>query len=226
MAKEYTISQNAVVSANTPDYIIAKKQPIGLVVDAGRAAGESAVIIAGIVRNNAPEQNKYLGAIDQTSYKDSPIAVSPLGTPVYSDVTFLSTSYIDKKGNTITTPRVNFQAILVSVVFPRNIVKTEIQGRDGTVKEYIGEGDAQITFRGVLTGRNGQHPADQIAQLKTIIKAPVPIPVSCAYLQNLDIDTVVFEDRELGQEEGGHSYQAFSLNAISDTPQELQITGQ
>ncbi len=169
--------------------------------------------------------NEYKGKIDQTTNADAAIGRSPLGTLVYADVTFASVTYTDNDGKSVTTPRMTFQSILISVSFPRFIVKTQIQGRNGQVKEYIGEDDAQITFRGVICGPNGHYPATEVAALKKIIKAPVEIPVISSYLQNLDIATMVFEDRELEQEEGGYSYQTFSLNAVSDVPQELKISG-
>jgi hypothetical protein len=96
-------------------------------------------------------------------------------------------------------------------------------GRNGTVKEYIGEGDASISFKGVITGKNGHYPIEKVELLKQIIQAPISIPVVCKYLNDLDIHTIVFEDRILDQQEGGYSYQTFSLNAISDTPQELKF---
>jgi hypothetical protein len=158
---------------------------------------------------------------------------SELGTDVYSQVTFGSAVgenpeethlYTGVDGLTYAIPKITFQAILISVSFPRNIVKTEIQGRNGTVKEYIGEGDAQISFRGVITGKNGHYPRDEVNALKMLIKAPVSIPVVSDYLNNLDIYNIVFDGRSLEQEEGGYSYQAFSLNAMSDYPVELHIT--
>jgi Domain of unknown function (DUF6046) len=169
--------------------------------------------------------NPYIGKIDANKNADNPIYKSDLGTNVYSDVTFESVTYTDAYNREITTPQIYFTAILVGVTFPRNIVKTEIQGRDGTVKEYIAEGDAHISFRGVITAKNGYSPAAQVDLLLRVIKAPVPIPVTCAYLNDKEIYNVVFEDRDLSQEEGGYSYQQFSLNAISDTPQELLISG-
>ena len=33
----------------------------------------------------------------------------------------------------------------------RNIVKTDIQGRDGSVKEFINNGDYQISIKGILS---------------------------------------------------------------------------
>lgn len=200
---------------------------LGAGLSLGRIGGELAVEAMTKARLNRPKSNLYLGNIPDVE-RDMELYKSELGTSVYADVTFDSVTYTDNSGREVTTPRMTFAAILVSVAFPRRIVKTEIQGRNGTVKEYIGEDDAQVSFRGVITGpkgSNGSYPQIEVSRLKDLIKAPVPIPVICAFLQNLDIDTVVFEDRQLEQEEGGYSYQAFSINAISDIPQELLISG-
>ena len=216
--------------------------PEGLLLNGARAAGEKVVQFLtkkrlkthksnpfqkGIASNQAVlsnGSNNYSGKIESSS-QDLPLYTSELGTSVYSDVTFESVTYTDRTGKSITTPQVKYQAILISLSFPRNIVKTEIQGKDGTVKEYIGEGDAQISFRGVITGTNGSYPSNEVEKLKKVIKAPVAIPVTCIFLNDKDIYNIVFEDRTLDQEEGGYSYQTFVLQAISDTPQEFLISG-
>jgi len=211
-------------------YFIPRVSPAQIAIIAARSTGVIAASIAAEARNNASRPNPYAGQVDQLSLKSKELYKSTLGTPVFIDVTFGDsknpTVYKDlKTGNDTTLPVMTFQAILCSVVFPRNIVKTEIQGRNGTVKEYIGEGDAQLSFRGIITGLNGQYPSGEVAQLRTLSLAPVPVPVISEFLNNLDIYTVVFEDRSFEQEEGGYSYQTFSLNAISDTPQELKLSG-
>jgi len=209
------------------EFVIPRVSAAQIGMIAGRSAGIIATGLQQDARRFAPDNNPYVGQIDQSSDLDSPIHghKTEFGTDVWVEITFGSVKYTDATGKSITTPKITFQAILVSVSFPRNIVKTEIQGRNGTVKEYIGEGDAQISFRGIITGKNGHYPEEQVAELMKLIKAPVPIPVFSVYLQTMDIDSVIFEDRNLEQEEGGYSYQTFSLNAISDTPQELKITG-
>ena len=210
---------------NTKTFFIPKLTTLGVGLTVGRTAGILAVEAMGKARENAPRQNKYFDGIDPLNRKDPALTkLSQLGTPIWDRVKFGSVEYPLSDGTTKKSPEMEFEAILISVVFPRNIVKTAIQGRPGTVKEYIGEGDAQITFRGVITGPNGHYPIDEVSILKDIIKAPVPIPVISRYLQNLDIHSIVFEDRTLGQEEGGYSYQTFSFNAISDTPVELMIS--
>lgn len=211
-------------------FFIPRVSPAQIGMIAARSAGVIAASLAAEARNNASRPNPFNGRIDTTDTRVTELYKSQLGTPVFIDVTFGDnqnpTVYRDLKTNTdVTLPVMVFQAILCSVVFPRNIVKTEIQGRNGTVKEYIGEGDAQISFRGIITGLNGQYPADVVAELRALSLAPVPVPVISEFLNNLDIYTVVFEDRSFEQEEGGYSYQTFSLNAISDTPQELRLSG-
>lgn len=164
-------------------------------------------------------------SIDSVIKKDADYNLlgNSLGNPVYTNLTILSGSYTDSKGREITYPRIDLESVLITVNLPRNIVKTEIQGRDNSVKEYIGEGDAVITINGIIAGLNGHYPAEEVSQLKQVIKAPVAVEVISPYLQNLDIYNIVFEDRELGQAEGGYSYQMFTLNAVSDLPQELRI---
>jgi hypothetical protein len=206
-------------------FLIPKVEPLGLAVSVARVVGELITETIAEARKNAPRINPYIGKLPTPDQVDKPLRKSEIGTPVMADVTFNSIKYTDDKGNKITTPEMTFEAILVDVVFPRNIVKTAIQSRNGTVKEYIGEGDAEITFRGVITGNNGFRPRQDIINLLTIIKAPYAIPVTCKFLQDLDIHNVVFEERTFTQEEGGYSYQTFTLNAVSDNPQELTING-
>jgi hypothetical protein len=214
----------------------------GLALNGARLAGQIATELLAKARDNRLNVNNYYKGVHslpavspsgnntyngQTGIAtpDTPLYKSDIGTDVFADVTFGSVTYTDRIGKIITTPSLTFQAILISLSFPRNIVKTEIQGRDGTVKEYIGEGDANISFRGVITGSNGVYPADEVEQLRQVIKAPTSIPVTCTFLNDKDIYNVVFEDRTLDQSEGGYSYQTFVLQAISDIPQELLITG-
>lgn len=212
------------------EFFIPKVSANQLTIIGARSAGVITASLAAEARNNQSRPNPYSGRINDTTVGNPELYKSTLGTPVFIDVTFGDINnpvfYKDlKTGNDVQLPVMTFTAILVSVTFPRNIVKTEIQGRNGTVKEYIGEGDASINFRGIITGTNGNYPAEQVAILKELVYAPIPVPVISEYLNNLDIYTVVFEDRTFEQEEGGYSYQTFSLNAISDTPQELKLSG-
>lgn len=167
--------------------------------------------------------NPYDGKISQDTQRDPELYKSSLGTPVLADVTFKGRSYVNAAGKTVSFEDVRFETVLLNVSQPKNIVKTIIEGSDGSIKEYIGLGDYQVTVNGIITGPNGHHPADEIRALKNMLDAPIPIEVVSRYLQNLDIYNLVVEDWAMQQDPGGYSYQAFTINCISDLPVEIQI---
>lgn len=203
----------------------------------GRIANPAITAISGLVTagRSTRSNNPYASSISTISAMYNPdraqvrdadynLLGKSLGNPVFTSVTFESISYTRQDGTPITTPRIDLETVIITCSFPRKVVKTEIQGRNGTVKEYIGEDDAQIEFNGMICGANGQYPYDEVLQMLSVIQAPTAIEVVSPYLMNLGISSVVFETREIGQQEGGYSYQPFSLKAVSDTPQELRVT--
>ena len=74
---------------------------------------------------------------------------STLGNPVYSNLVFDAKKYtwgdneLDFEGITINT-------VLFTINQQKNIVKTQVQGRNTTVKEYIADGDFSITAVGQI----------------------------------------------------------------------------
>ena len=190
---------------------------------------------------NAKKDNPYDGKIPAGQTKDEPVAFSSLGTPIYSDLILKGLKYVDgvtKKevvllNNRFTTDTEaadnqngfyqRLETVLLTIDQPIRIVKTEIQGRDGTVKEYIGKDDAKITINGIITGTNGAYPQAEVARLKAWLDAPISKGVTARWLDNLGITNLVVESYNFPQTEGGYSYQMFSINAISDAPIELKI---
>ena len=154
---------------------------------------------------------------------DPELRKSALGTPVYSDIIFEAGSYEDDNGEIQAFEQLRYEAVLIGVGQSKKIVKTEIQGRNGTVKEYIGDSDYDISINGVITGTHKRHPREEVAALKRMLDAKVPISVSCPYLQNLGIMDIIIESYSLNQSEGGYAYQTFTINAVSDEPVELRI---
>ena len=197
--------------------------------------------------NGKQDNNPYLGKMDLSYTKDEPVGVSSLGTPVYSDLTLLGVEYTDNlTGKTVTLENdryrsatnlpvagnnsgigtafyMNIETVLITVNRAARVIKTPIQGRDGTVKEYIGLDDANLTINGIITGRNGVYPFEEVARLRRWLEAPVSKGIVARWLGNLNIDNIVVEDYSIPQVEGGYSYQMFTINAISDLPVELKI---
>lgn len=132
---------------------------------------------------------------------------------------------IDQNGvqSTISYDGLNFIACLITVQMSKTIIKTPIQGRDGTVKEYISDGDYHINIKGVFTESNGVYPEEEVKTLKEICQAKSSIAVVSAWLQQFDITDIVIDNYSFPQKEGFYNTQIFEINAISDAPIELFI---
>jgi hypothetical protein len=164
--------------------------------------------------------------INEGEAQDVPLQkfVSKLGTVVYSNIIFNAGSILDANGVVSDTWNdFRIDDVLLVVSQSKKIITTEIQGRDGTVKEYIGMDDFQIQITGRLNGSYNVNPKDLTRQLKIILSAGQPLEVTSWYLQNLDITDIVIKDFNFGQTEGEYSTQYFTINALSDKRFEAKI---
>jgi hypothetical protein len=164
--------------------------------------------------------------IEQGEAQDVPLQkfVSKLGTVVYSNIIFNAGSILDQNGTIINTFNdFRIDDVLLNVSQSKKIITTEIQGRDGTVKEYIGLDDFQIQITGRLNGSYNVNPKELTRQLKIILSAGQPLEITSWYLQNLDITDIVVKDFNFGQTEGEYSTQYFTINAMSDKRFEAKI---
>jgi len=213
--------------------------PTGNVLNQVRQAfriPDSIVILASdkfLPPKSVSKQSSPQFSIDNTSNIDDPLSYrSLLNTPVWTNIEFLPGQYETNTpgvfrsfGSSVDGPdRLRYEAVIITVAQAKNIVKTEIQGRNGTVKEYIGLGDYEVTINGIITGTNGKRPNDQIQALQKMLDAPIPIEVASAYLQGFGINYLVVDSYEMGEDEGGYAYQKFSISCLSDIQQELQLS--
>lgn len=160
-----------------------------------------------------------------TPTHDKGIKTSALGTPVISNLAIKAGNYTDIYGNVIYYPDVasfnnqqtfEIDTVLFNINQSRNIVKTPIQGLDGTVKEYISDGDYIINIKGIIQGANGVYPADEVDALISICNAKCALTIVSDYLTSLGITNIVIESYSLPQDMGSQSQQVFELNCLSD----------
>lgn len=148
---------------------------------------------------------------------------SYLGSYVFSDL-----DISPEEGN---LPRIQIPTVLFNVTQRKNIVVTPVQGRNGTVKEYISDGDFQINIKGVIAGLNGVYPNAQaqgnsnlVSDLTQVLALAKSLKVNSWYLNQFGITELVVTDYNFPQVEGQYSTQAFEISALSNTPFELNIT--
>jgi hypothetical protein len=120
-----------------------------------------------------------------------------------------------------------FETALLTVNQTKNIVKTAIAGQDGTVKEFMSEGDFVINLKGVIAGDTANQRPDFITLDKLVqyLKAPLALPVSCNFLNEWNINSVVIESYSLSQREGTRNIIDIDINMLSDSPIELSSRG-
>lgn len=172
------------------------------------------------------QNSPYL--INAGAKQDEPLAVSKmLGTPIYSNIIFNKGKILDNNGIEIDFwEDFYIEDCLIIVSQTKKIIVTEIQGRDGTVKEYIGLDDFQITINGRLNGDYGVNPKEDTKTLHKILSSGAPLAVTNWFLQNLDVNDIVVQSFEIPQIEGKYSTQFFTITAMSDRVVEAKITNQ
>lgn len=112
---------------------------------------------------------------------------------------------------------------LITATQEKNIVRTKIQGRNGTVKEYISDDDWNINIKGVLVGDNSnKRPVDELKKLDKFRSSPLALDVISNFLDDLKVYTVVITSATYEQREGMRNVYDFNINCYSDEPFELK----
>lgn len=143
-----------------------------------------------------------------------------LGLPVFARVEFL--------------PQPGFAGIvlndpLVEISRDKLIVTTDVQGRDGSVKEYISQGDYAVTIKGILAsdptdGRYARrYPEAQVLALKKVVEVPEALPVAGRLFRLLGIQNLVIKSVSWPALPGFTNLQAYELRCLSDDPIELLV---
>lgn len=143
---------------------------------------------------------------------DDEEVLSYLGTPVFTELTLFESEELN----------LQLQTVLLEVSQEKNIITTSVQGRNGTVKEYISDGDFRVIIRGALVGQDPYlYPEDQVRRLKDLCKLQKSIEVTSPLLQLFEIYNLVIQSYNFPQKEGFQNVQLFELSTLSDAPLEL-----
>lgn len=115
---------------------------------------------------------------------------------------------------------VTLEDAVVSVSRERRIVSTGLTGRDGTVKEYINEGDWGINIVIGLQGTEDGSPADvwpdeRVRELRKLLEAKEALRVESAFLDVWNIGRMVVRGVSATQETESN-YQTVRISAVSD----------
>lgn len=150
-----------------------------------------------------------------------------LGLPVFGGITLKAGSYIDKNGGVVNYGdggRIGLGLILdcclIEVGMQRQIVSTQIQGRSGTIKQFISNGDYAITIKGVISSSIPDvYPDTDMRVLQSFCNAEDAISITCPYLEDFfQVSSLVVQYASFPQLEGNITVQPFELKCLSDEP--------
>jgi hypothetical protein len=149
--------------------------------------------------------------------------VGQLGNPVYSNLTFDAKTYIYNDKET-TVGELVINSVIISVSQSKNIVKTSIQGRSGTVKEYICDGDFSISVDGQIIDPDALvYPEKRVKELVKLLNIPMELAVTSEFLLRFGIFNVVVDSYSFPQQKGSRNVQPFTLSLSSEKPLELDL---
>ena len=117
----------------------------------------------------------------------------------------------------------------VNVSLQKEVVKTALVGSAGTIKEYITDGDYQLSISvGIVAvddeGRIcDQYPERAVAQLREIMERPEALEVSSAFLDLFGISHIVVTGFSAKQMTHSNR-QVIEITALSDTEYVIEST--
>ena len=155
-----------------------------------------------------------------TTYEFNDFTNQYVQTPNALDInTKQVTDSLDANANKQPTKGLFLNGVIIDATIEKNIIKTTMIDKIGTVKEYIGMGDIQLTIRGYVATKNPDEYPDVDARLiKSYASAPVPLKVTSTFLNDiLGITQIVVESCQLSQQQGMRNVQYFQWQAVSDT---------
>ncbi len=144
---------------------------------------------------------------------------------MFGGIVFNAGSYINKYGDTISYETLQLECCLIEVGTQRQIVRTNVQGRDNSIKQFVSNGDDAVIIKGMLSGGGQQvYPDADMRRLQAITHAEEAVNVTCPYLQDyFKINSIVVQYAHFPQKQGNPTVQLFELQCLSDSPVQLKI---
>ena len=185
----------------------------------------------------------FVGDLSELQEVDENTPFSYLGTPILDPFTFNGGNFQrrNESGEIVSVPfpdergakgvGLTIPTAIIEVNQVKNIITTPIQGRDGTVKEYISKGDYMITVTGIISGQMDEqtgevrdignvYPTADVQKLISICEVPDSLDVTSDFLGMFlkEDSKVVITDYNIPQQIGVRNFQTFTINMLSDTP--------
>lgn len=160
------------------------------------------------------EQNSNSYELEGAAVERPDAPVSYLGNVVVAPLTLK---------NKLEDLELRLDTVLLQITMQKQIVSTVLQGVNGTIKEYIADGDYEVSVTAMLVNESGAYPTEQMRVLNELLLLPEALVVESELLQLLGIYNLVVQSYSFSDRAGFENIQDFTLECISDKPIELII---
>lgn len=158
--------------------------------------------------------------------------IGDAGNPTFSELKALEgKNWLTSLAISFGGKQIILEECILSVNQEKNIITTALQGRNGTIKEYISDGDYQISAMAAVSSykeKEGnyeaslEYPEDKIRQLTSLLSLPETLNVQSDFLEIFGIKSVVVTGFSLEQETHSNR-QSISIQMLSDLPYEIKL---
>lgn len=108
---------------------------------------------------------------------------------------------------------------IVDTSSTKNVVLTQVQGRDTTRKEYVSGGDINITVRGIIDSRNPDvYPKDAVSNFISLMQYAGVLEVKHYLLSTYNITHILITNFSINPKEGYANIQPYSFSAVGIAP--------
>jgi hypothetical protein len=143
------------------------------------------------------------------------------GLPIWDTISLISPNYTADDGTNVPSQRLTLDIAIIKAENDRNIVKTKIAGGP-TVKEYMSDGDYDITIRGsLISNYSNLPPSDLLNAFAFITTCPEAVGVESNFLEYMKVFSLVIEKPKIEQRQGARNIFDFELLCCSDTEIDL-----
>lgn len=109
------------------------------------------------------------------------------------------------------------------VTMEKNIVQTALQGRNGTIKEYVSDGDYQVEIAAGLGSQCDEYPKAELQKLMGFLKTNDALVVDeDSFLGLFGITNLIVKSYGFNQETHSNR-QTFTICCLSDTAYEIKL---
>lgn len=106
----------------------------------------------------------------------------------------------------------------------KTIVKTQMQGRDGSVKEYINLDDWVLNFKGFIINYDADlYPEERVETMVKFFQLNQVVASTSKWLSRWGIDKLVTTNLKFPTFEGVQNVQPFEIEMLSDYPITLEL---